>query len=112
MERSGIANEAGECAMSKIVVKIVSDGSNVSGGMADYPMLQPFVADIVVLDTDIVEANISGGILPIDQDTADELGLSGGGSVDEVYMLPDGAILHATSSATRMLPDGSVVTEG
>jgi hypothetical protein len=51
--------------MAKIVVKIVTDGANVSGGLANSQMLRPFKAD-VVKDTDYV-GQISGGVLPITQ---------------------------------------------
>lgn len=61
--------------MGKIACKIVSDGANVSGGLADYDMLYPFVDDIVVVGVDVTEANVSGGILPITQATATALGV-------------------------------------
>ena len=52
--------------MGKLVVKIVTTvpTQGVSGGLADYNMLRPFKAD-VVLDTDVTGE--SGGVLPITQ---------------------------------------------
>lgn len=55
--------------MGKIVVKIVSavGGGGASGGLADYEMLRQYKADILLLDTDITSANVSGGVLPVTQ---------------------------------------------
>lgn len=53
--------------MGKIVVKIVSDGSNVSGGQVDVEMLRQYKADVVRLTTDIAETEVSGGVLPVTQ---------------------------------------------
>jgi hypothetical protein len=54
--------------MGKIAVKIVTvvPTQGVSGGLADYNMLRPLKAD-VVLNTDRGAANIAGGVLPITQ---------------------------------------------
>lgn len=51
--------------MGKIVVKIVSDGTNVAGGLMKGVQLKPFKADLVRLTTDIAEAQVSGGVLPM-----------------------------------------------
>lgn len=53
--------------MGKIVVKIVADGSNVSGGQVDVEMLRQYKADVVRLTTDIAETEVSGGVLPVTQ---------------------------------------------
>lgn len=50
--------------MGKIVVKIAD--SNATGGLADYNMLRPFKADVVLITTQ-TEAQTSGGVLPITQ---------------------------------------------
>ena len=54
--------------MGKIVVKIVTlaggQAGSQTGGLADYAMLRPFKAD-VVLDTAVTGE--AGGILPITQ---------------------------------------------
>ncbi len=53
--------------MGKIVVKIVTPSiNNHAGGLADYNMLRPYKAD-VVLNTTQTEAKTSGGVLPITQ---------------------------------------------
>ncbi len=51
--------------MGKIVVKIVSDGTNVAGGLVDSEMLRLYKADLLRLGTDIAESQVSGGVLPI-----------------------------------------------
>jgi hypothetical protein len=55
--------------MGKIAVKIVTAAptQGVSGGLADYRMLRPFKADIVLFPDNITGANVSGGVLPITQ---------------------------------------------
>lgn len=55
--------------MGKIVVKIIDEvpATGGTGGFADYKMLRPFKADVVRLTTDIAEAQVSGGVLPITQ---------------------------------------------
>lgn len=55
--------------MGKLVVKIVTavPTQGASGGLADSAMLRPFKADIALLGTDIAEAQVSGGVLPITQ---------------------------------------------
>jgi hypothetical protein len=53
--------------MGKIVVKIVADGTNVSGGLVDFEMLRLYKADVVRLTTDIAESQVSGGVLPLTQ---------------------------------------------
>ena len=52
--------------MAKIVVKIVTEvgGASASGGLADYRMLRPYKAD-VVLDSAVTDE--VGGVLPITQ---------------------------------------------
>ena len=51
--------------MGKIVVKIVSDGTNVAGGLVSGAVMRPFNADLAILTTDIAETEVSGGVLPM-----------------------------------------------
>ena len=51
--------------MGKIVVKIVSDGVDVSGGLVTGAQMRQFKADLTRLTTDIAEAQVSGGVLPM-----------------------------------------------
>lgn len=53
--------------MGKIVVQIVSAGTNVAGGLVDSKMLRPMKADVVRAGTDIAVTEIAGGVLPITQ---------------------------------------------
>ena len=55
--------------MGKIVVKIVTADptQGASGGLADSEMLRLYKADILRLGTDIAEAEVAGGVLPITQ---------------------------------------------
>lgn len=53
--------------MGKIVVKIVTQvpSAGGTGGFGDYRMLRQYKADIVRLTTDIAEAQVSGGAIPV-----------------------------------------------
>ena len=51
--------------MGKIVVKIVSDGTNVAGGLMTGAQMRPYKADLTRLTTDIAETEVSGGVLPM-----------------------------------------------
>ena len=51
--------------MGKIVVKIVSDGVDVAGGLVTGAQMRQFKADLTRLTTDIAEAQVSGGVLPM-----------------------------------------------
>lgn len=51
----------------KIPVKIVTvvPTQGVSGGLGDFRMLRQFKAEIVRVPTDIAEAQVSGGVIPV-----------------------------------------------
>jgi ABC-type methionine transport system permease subunit len=53
--------------MGKIVVKIVTavPGADGAGGLGNYAMLRQYKADVVRLTTDIAEAQVSGGAIPV-----------------------------------------------
>lgn len=55
--------------MGKIVVKIVDaiGGQSAAGGLADFEMLRLYKDDVVRLGTDILESQVSGGVLPLTQ---------------------------------------------
>jgi hypothetical protein len=61
--------------MAKLPI-LITDAA-VSGGKADVAMLQPLKADLVVVGTDVTNANVAGGVLPVTTAVANALGLGG-----------------------------------
>lgn len=53
--------------MAKIVVKIIDQvpATGGTGGFGDFRMLRQYKADVVRLTTDIAEAQVSGGVIPV-----------------------------------------------
>lgn len=82
--------------MSKIPVKITDDA--VAAGKADYAMLYPLKADLVVVPTERTEANVAGGVLAVTTAVAAALGI---GDTQNNLDLEDGS--------NFLLEDGSLL---